>query len=61
MNMLSDLKGREVTVSLELSPWGNSVVNGEVLEVSDDWIKIQSKNTVELIAASSVKKVACKL
>ncbi len=59
--MLNNLNGKKVTISLELSAWGNSEVTGEILDVSDDWVKIQCKKSIELIATSTIKKVSYNL
>ncbi|SQH77846.1 protein of unknown function [Shewanella benthica] len=59
--MLIDIKGKEVSIFLELSVWGNAVVSGKVLDVSDEWVKVQCKKSMELIAVSAIKKVSYKL
>ena len=59
--MLIDIKGKEVSIFLALSVWGNSVVSGKVLDVSDEWIKIQCQKSIELIAVSAIKKVSYNL
>ncbi len=59
--MLNNLTGKEVTIYIDVSAWGNSAVSGKILEVSDDWVKIQCKKSIELIAVSTIKKVSYNL
>jgi len=55
--MLQELQGKNVMVSLD---WTNldNVVKGEVLEISDTWLKLKTKKRIELIRVGAIVKIA---
>ena len=61
LNGLNSLNGKKVRITLELSVWGNSEVTGKIVDVSEDWVKVQCKKNIELIATSAIKKVSYNL
>ncbi|MFQ3229437.1 hypothetical protein [Reinekea sp.] len=59
--MLNDLNGKDVTITLSATAWGNFDIAGKIIEVSEDWVKLQGKKKIELIATSAIKKISYKL
>ena len=55
--MLQEIKGKRVIIYLNLSPWGDHRIKGEVIEVNDSWLKLKRKNTVEVVKIESIKRV----
>ncbi len=55
--MLQDLQSKKVKVYLGVVPGWTDCIKREVIAISDSWIKIQTKKTVELINQNTVKRV----
>tara|TARA_R110000744_G_scaffold262275_4_gene376852 strand:- start:14836 stop:15009 length:174 start_codon:yes stop_codon:yes gene_type:complete len=55
--MLKEIQGKSVVVALGTTDFSN-VVKGEVLAVSDTWLKVQSKKTLEFIRVDSIVKIS---
>lgn len=55
--MLQELKGKQVTVYLDISAWGNSYLKGEIIEVNDSWLKLKGKKAVEFVASAMIKRI----
>ncbi len=55
--MLKEVQGKNVVIALGTTDFSN-VVKGEVLEVSDSWLKIQTKKTVEFIRVEAIIKIS---
>ncbi len=55
--MLQNLQSKKVKVYLGVVPGWTDCIKGEVIAISDSWIKIQTKKTVELINQNTVKRV----
>ena len=55
--MLKELQGKNVVVALGTTSFSN-VVKGEVLDVSDGWLKIQTKKTLEFIRVDAIIKIS---
>ncbi len=55
--MLKEVQGKNVVIALGTTDFSN-VVKGEVLDVSDNWIKIQSKKTIEFVRVEAIIKIS---
>jgi len=55
--MLKEVQGKNVIIALGTTDFSN-VVKGEVLDVSDNWLKIQTKKTVEFIRVEAIIKIS---
>lgn len=55
--MLQDLQSKKVKVYLGVVQGWTDFIKGEVVAISDSWIKVQTKKTVELINQDTVKRV----
>jgi hypothetical protein len=58
IDMLKEFKGKNVTVYLTVTPWGNSEVKGEVVESNESWLKLKTKRSIELIKLETIKRVS---
>jgi len=54
--MLQEIQGKNVVVSLGSTEF-SYVVKGEVLDVSDNWLKLESKKNVEYIRINEIVKI----
>lgn len=55
--MLKEVQGKNVVIALGTTDFSN-VVKGEVLDVSDNWIKIQTKKTIEFVRVEAIIKIS---
>ncbi len=55
--MLKEVQGKNVVIALGTTNFSN-VVKGEVLDVSDNWLKIQTKKTIEFIRVEAMVKIS---
>ena len=55
--MLKEVQGKNVVIALGTTDFSN-VVKGEVLDVSDNWLKIQTKKTIEFIRVEAIIKIS---
>ena len=55
--MLQAILGKNVVISLGTTDFSN-VVKGEVLDVSDTWLKLQTKKTLEFIRVDAIIKIS---
>jgi len=55
--MLHEIQRKNVVIALGTTDFSN-VVKGEVLEVSDTWIKIETKKGLEFIKIDAIIKIA---
>lgn len=55
--MLKEVQGKNVVIALGTTDFSN-VVKGEVLNVSDNWIKIQTKKTIEFVRVEAIIKIS---
>ncbi len=55
--MLKEIQGKNVVIALGITNFSN-VVKGEVLDVSDNWLKIQTKKTIEFIRVEAMVKIS---
>lgn len=55
--MLDEIQGKNIVVALGTTDFSN-VVKGEVLAVSDDWLKIKTKKTVEFVRIDKIVKIS---
>jgi hypothetical protein len=55
--MLKELQGKNVVIALGTTDFSN-VVKGEVLDVSDIWLKIKAKKTLEFIRVDAIIKIS---
>lgn len=55
--MLKEIQGKNVVIALGTTNFSN-VVKGEVLDVSDNWLKIQTKKTIEFIRVEAMVKIS---
>ncbi len=55
--MLKDILGKSVLISLGSTDFSN-VVKGEVIDVSETWLKVQTKKTLELIRVNAIVKIS---
>ncbi len=53
--MLEELVGKKVTI--HLAAWSNPV-KGEVVEISDSWLKLQSKKTIEILNKDRIARIS---
>lgn len=54
--MLQELKGKTVSISLGSTEF-SEVPKGEVIEVKDSWLKLQTKKNVQYIRIEAIFKV----
>ncbi|WP_157833190.1 DUF6897 domain-containing protein [Oceanospirillum maris] len=54
---MKELQGKNVVVALGTTNFSN-VVKGDVLDVSDGWLKIQTKKTLEFIRVDAIIKIS---
>ena len=57
---MQELQGKNVMVSLDFTNLDN-VVKGEVVEISDTWLKIKTKKRLEFIRVGAIVKIAVSL
>ena len=55
--MLHEIQRKNVVIAFGTTDFSN-VVKGEVLEISDSWIKIQTKKGLEHIKIDAIIKIA---
>ncbi len=55
--MLKEVQGKNVVIALGTTDFSN-VVKGEVIDVSDNWLKIQTKKTIEFIRVEAIIKIS---
>jgi len=63
--MLPDIQDKRVTLCLNFSAWGDTIVVGDVVEISDAWVKLKiieswpklKKDTQEYIFINTIKKI----
>ena len=55
--MLREVQGKSVVIALGTTDFSN-VVKGEVVNVSDSWLKIQTKKTIEFIRVDAIIKIS---
>ncbi|MBC8198120.1 MAG: hypothetical protein H8E60_09570 [Candidatus Marinimicrobia bacterium] len=55
--MLHEIQRKNVVIAFGTTDFSN-VVKGEVLEISDSWIKIQTKKGLEYIKIDAIIKIA---
>jgi len=55
--MLQEIIGKNVVISIGTTDFSN-VVKGEVLEISDSWLKVQTKKGLEYIRIDAMIKIA---
>lgn len=55
--MLKEVQGKNVVIALGTTDFSN-VIKGEVLDVSDNWIKIQTKKTIEFVRVEAIIKIS---
>ena len=55
--MLKKIKGKKVVIALGTTDFSN-VVKGEVLDVSDTWLKVQTQKTLEFIRVEAIIKIS---
>ena len=55
--MLQDLQNKRVKVYLGVVPGWTDIIKGEVIAISDSWLKVQTKKTIELVNQGSIKRV----
>lgn len=56
--MLKELIGRTVTVHLGTASGFTDALKGEVLEVSDTWLKLQTRKTIQLIQIEKIGRIS---
>ena len=56
--MIKELQGMKVTVYLNLSAWGDSLVKGEVIEIKDSWLELHGKKRLEYITFATIKRIS---
>lgn len=56
--MLKELIGQTVTVYLGTSSTFSDSLKGEVQEVSDTWLKLQTKKTIEFILIEKIGRIS---
>ncbi|MGV2872974.1 DUF6897 domain-containing protein [Colwellia sp. E150_009] len=55
--MLREVQGKSVVIALGTTDFSN-VVKGEVVNISDSWLKIQTKKTIEFIRVDAIIKIS---
>ena len=55
-SMLQELKGKNVSIAMGTTDF-SYVLKGEVLEVKDAWLKLQTKKNVEYIRVDAIVRV----
>jgi hypothetical protein len=55
--MFREVQGKSVVIALGTTDFSN-VVKGEVVNVSDSWLKIQTKKTIEFIRVDAIIKIS---
>ena len=55
--MLKEIQGKKIVISLGTTDFSH-VVKGEVLDISDTWVKVQTKKTLELIKVDAIVKIS---
>ncbi len=56
LSMLQELKGKNVSIAMGTTDF-SYVLKGEVLEVKDAWLKLQTKKNVEYIRVDAIVRV----
>ena len=55
--MLAELQGKNVVIALGTTDFSHAV-KGEIIDVSDTWLKVQTKKTVEFIRVDAIIKIS---
>jgi hypothetical protein len=64
--MLQEIQDKKVTLYLSFSAWGDHEVSGEVVAISDSWLKLKvngswpkhkGKRSLELIPINTIKRI----
>lgn len=55
--MLKEVLGKNVVVAIGTTDFSN-VIKGEVIDISDEWLKVQTKKSIEFIRVKSVIKIS---
>tara|TARA_R110002050_G_scaffold12234_3_gene40331 strand:- start:1602 stop:1775 length:174 start_codon:yes stop_codon:yes gene_type:complete len=55
--MFREVQGKSVVIALGTTDFSH-VVKGEVVNVSDSWLKIQTKKTIEFIRVDAIIKIS---
>jgi hypothetical protein len=55
--MLKEIRGKNVVISVGTTDFSN-VVKGEVLDLTDTWLKLKTKKTLEFIQIAAIIKVS---
>ena len=56
--MLQELLGKTVTIHLGIVSGLTDSVKGEVVEVKDSWLKLQTKRKIELINIEKIRRIS---
>ena len=55
--MLQELQGKMVKIHLDVMREWTDCIKGEVVEIKNSWVKVQTKKTVELINLDTAKRI----
>ena len=55
--MLQELQGKMVKIHLGVMREWTDCIKGEVVEIKNSWVKVQTKKTVELINLDTAKRI----
>ena len=56
LSMLQELKGTSVSIALGTTDFSN-VIKGEVVEIKDAWLKLQTKKNTEYIRIEAITRI----
>ncbi len=59
--MLQELLGKTVTIYLGVVSSFSDAVKGEVIEVKESWLKVQTKRDIELINVERISRITARL
>ncbi len=54
--MLQELKGKNVSIALGTTDF-NTILKGEVIEIEESWLKLQTKKNIENIRIDAIAKI----
>jgi len=56
--MLQELVGKTVTIHLGIASTFTDSVKGEIVEIKDSWLKLQTRRNIELINVEKISRVS---
>jgi hypothetical protein len=58
--MLKELLNKEVIVHMGILSSFTDYIKGNIIEMSDDWIKLKTKKSIEFININKIARIALK-